>query len=196
MIAVKSFTPDPLEEILYAARKVYPRAKVDSKDPEDQRRLILKCIRNDHISIFTHAHAKIEITCSRCVVRELQEQNSYVTVEEQEFDGEILSFITPCEFLEDDELKALYTTFVKKIRCSVTQFLEAGKDIDYRYILPGCVKTDILISMNFLEWLRILKLEHFKRTSRELKEICKMIYSELNQICNPVFNKSNLKMKL
>jgi len=196
VIEVKSYSQEPLEDILDAALRIYPKAKFNRGDPEDQKRLIQMCIRNGDLSVFTHASAKIEITCSQCVAQELLSNNNDVTIKSYMPNGHELQFITPREFSSDDKLKSIFSRFIKKIIASVKDLSETGSSVDYRYILPGCIQTEVLISSSFLGFLQILKLEKFNRTSRELAEICSLIYTELNKICEPVFNKTNLKFKI
>ena len=195
MISIKNHTSDPLTEIISAARRIYPKAKVDPEDSEDQKRLVQMCIRNYELSVFTHAYAQVEITCSWCVVQELLSNDFDLTVKSYAVNGKGLSYITPPSVVNDDQLKSIFTKFIKKINCSIKEFSKVRKKIDYRYILPGCVQTEILISTNFLEWLRILKLQRFSRTSDELKEILIILCQELGKICPEVFNIPNLKWK-
>ena len=197
MIELKSHTSDPLEWIIDAAMGIYPRAKIDREDPEDQKRLIQMCIRDGNLSVFTHASAKIVIECSYCAARELMAVNNDVTVKTWEpSDRNNLSFITPQECLNDDKLKSIYTSLLRKVQSTVKEMIELGDDMDYHYILPGCVKTDIIISTSFLEFLKILKLIRYRQTSEEMKDICEEIYIQLNGVCSLVFNKANLKYKI
>jgi len=197
MIELKSHTSDPLEWIIDAAMGIYPRAKIDREDPEDQKRLIQMCIRDGNLSVFTHASAKIVIECSYCVVRELMAVNNDVTVKTWDpSDGNNLSFITPQECLNDDKLKSIHTSLLRKVQSTVKEMIELGDDVDYHYILPGCVKTDIIISTSFLGFLKILKLIRYRQTSAEMRDICEEIYSQLNEVCSIVFNKANLKYKI
>ena len=195
MIEVKSYTQNPLEEILNAAIRLYPKAKFNRGDSEDQKRLIQMCIRNNELSVFTHASAQIEITCSQCVAHELMNTTD-VTTKPYPIDGNDITFITPSEFSNDDKLRSLFSRFIKKIRSTVKELSDSDKSVDLRYILPGCVQTEVLISANFLGLLRILKLEKFNRTSLELSDLCGLMYEKLNNICEPVFNKTNLKYKI
>ena len=196
MIEVKWFSPEPLEEILDAALRIYPNAKFQRGDPDDQKRLIQMCIRNGDLSIFSHASAKIEITCSLLAAHQLQLVDNDITVKTYvPVNGNGLTFITPKEFIDDDKLKSIFSKFLKQIRLSIKE-LSKSNEVDYRYILPGCVQTQVLISTSFLGFLRILKLINYRQTSQELIEICELIYSELNTICSPVFNKMNLKFKI
>ena len=74
--------------------------------------------------------------------------------------------------------------------------VEKDKKVDLTYLLPGCTKMDVLITASFLEWMKIIRLSYFSRTSSELRVICSLLYDKLSHLCPEVFNKNILRMKI
>lgn len=184
-----------LKDILESAIRIFPKIKLKSGDEERQKLLISKCIRSGEVSVFTHAIATVEFSCSLIVAREL-ESYSFDITQRTHFDTEELSFIIPPIIESNEQANIIFSKLMKKVICTYEALSVLDEEFDYRYILPGAVNTTVLVTSNFLEWLKILKLERYTKTSQELKDLCSEFYAVLNEICPLIFNKANLKSKI
>jgi thymidylate synthase ThyX len=197
MVEIIGYTSNALGEILEVAGNVYPRAKLNRDNRDDQKRMINMCIRDGEVSIFSHATAKIDIICSHYVSQELSVITNDLTIKTNvNTDYSNLSFITPDEFSTNDKLKLTYMEYIKYITKSINELYSIDNTIDYRCILPASMEVEVIITTNFLNLLRILKVMNYKNTSPELINICGLLYEKLNNICDIVFNKTNLKLKI
>jgi len=194
MLEIKKYTQNPNKEIIEAALRIHP--KVVIKDSEDEARLIQLCLRQEETSILVHANAQIELSCSLCVAYELLCNDLDITFKTNLVNGHDLSYITPKEISNDDQLKSFFIKYIKKINTMINELRNFKKPVNYRYIVPGCIKVDVLFTANFSELIKIIRLERLAKTSNELKEICNILYIEFSKICPNVFNKTNLKFKL
>jgi len=178
-----------LDIVLASANRIFPKVKVSKK------LFISKCIRFGKVSVFSHAFATIEFTCSLAVTRELESYNFDIT-QQSHIDTEELTFVIPPIIESNEQASIAFSRLMKKVVCTYKTLLKLNGEFDYRYILPGAVKTTVLITADFLRWLRILKLERYSNTSEELKELCSELYIVLNELCSVIFNRTNLKCRI
>lgn len=187
---------DSLEDMIDSALRVFPRVKFDRELEEDQKRLFEKCLRCGEFSVFTHAFATIEFTCSLGVCRELRSRNFNIT-QTSHIDTEKLEFSIPSSICDNEELSCMIRKLFSRISKIFKDLKSLGlEENQYSLILPEATVTTVLVSANFYEWLRILKLERYTHISEELKEICSNFYKVLNDECPQVFNRGNLKLRL
>ena len=185
-----------IDDLQEAVRKTAPNLSVNLLNEDDQKRVFSMLIRKGKTDVFTHAHCRMEIHCSECAANELLAQNVILTKQDQAF-SEDLTYICPKQISDDSKSQKEFFDLLEQATKLHKKFLKKyGDQYDARYVLPGAVETKMIITANFLSWLKILKLERYSRTSEELKEICGMIYEVLNQSCPSIFNKTNLKMKI
>jgi thymidylate synthase (FAD) len=57
-----------------------------------------------------------------------------------------------------------------------------------RSVLPTCLKTELVMTTNFREWLHFLKLRDSKAAHPQMREIAKMVRAELHKICPEIFS--------
>jgi len=194
---IKRFTENPINEILESIKRIFPTKAFKNSDSESVSRIIQMCMRERHYSVFTHVVATIEFACSLKVIHELCNNNLHVTpkahvVEKEDYS---IEFIFP-EEIKDGDLNVLFTNYIKYVSKTIRQMVEKDKKVDLTYLLPGCTKMDVLITASFLEWMKIIRLSYFSRTSSELRVICSLLYDKLSHICPEVFNKNILRMKI
>ena len=64
---------------------------------------------------------------------------------------------------------------------------EGWKPQQARSVLPGCLKTEIVMTMNFRSWLNFLELRTNKAAHPDIRIVAEMIGKELYKIAPTVF---------
>lgn len=191
MVELKSCSD--VDDILYVVKKIYP----NMNSTFSPRSMIRTALKDGHSDILKQGTAKVEIECSYYCAKQLMSISDGIIIKSYlaEKYGD-LSFITPPEFNNNEFLKIIYLLFLKNVKRVVNNIITDYPNIDYNYLLPMSVKSEVLINTNFYDIFNILKHMNYKKTSPELVNICKMIFDQLSIECEPVFNKTNLRFKL
>jgi hypothetical protein len=194
---IKRCSNDPLKDIIDSIKRVYPN-KVYKDDEDSIIRVLQLCLRERQYHVFTHVHATVEFECSLRVIYELYSNDFHITpkVHPVEKEDSGLEFIIPDEISKNEEMASVFANYTKNISKHIKQIFQLDKKIDLYYLLPGCVKTDVLVSASFLEWIKIMRMSYFSKTSNELKRISCELYDCFNKVCPLVFNKNIVKMKI
>lgn len=58
-----------------------------------------------------------------------------------------------------------------------------------RAVLPNCLKTEIVMTANFREWLHFLELRTAPQAHPDMQVIAKMIGNKLHEVCPAIFKK-------
>ncbi len=181
LVTLLSHTPD-FERLIYtAARTCYSsshpsRIWEDTDDEEQRRRLIRKVLESGHHSVLEHATFTFEISgISRAASHQLvrhrlasfsQQSQRYVAEKEE------LNYIIPPSISENAELKNNYVSLVESLFSHYKSLLRAGiKAEDARFLLPACVCTNLVMSMNARELLHFLRLRCCRRAQWEIREV-------------------------
>jgi len=194
MVEIKRFSKDALDEILESIKCIYPKKIFKNCDDEVIDRLFQICIRERHYSVFTHSCITVQFNCSLKTVLEICNNcKLHITVKTNSHDSEF-EFITPPK-VKSDEINSIFINYIKYVNRVVKQISELDDKLDLTYLLPGCTKTQVLITSNFLEWAKFIKMALFSKNESELKDICTVLLDKLKEICPQFFNKTILKMK-
>lgn len=174
----------------------------------------------NHMSVLEHASATFRIITSRDVLQEIARHRiaSY-SVESSRYccyssDKKGMQFIQPA-WISDEELEkevnlksgdpisheqmpihTWYTQCKNTEERYNTLISECGwQPQQARSILPGCLKTEIVMTANFREWLHFLELRTSTAAHPDIRIIANMIQDKLSSLYPTIFakNKENTK---
>lgn len=193
-------TPNALKLIELIARTCYKSEGKIAEGTDEQ--LVKKLIDNGHHAMLEHASASYRIICDRGVSHEIvrhrlfsfaQESTRYVNYKEG---IEVIcpSNIPEGEYNINSNTRDLTDTGIKWIS-SVLITENAYKDlIAYkvspqiaRSVLPTCLKTELVVTGNFREWLHFLRLRTSPKAHPQIQEIAKMIQNDLSSVYPLIF---------
>ena len=194
---IKKCTNNALKEIIDSIKRVYP-GKVYRDDDNSIITLLQLCLRERQFHVFTHANATVEFICSLKVIYELYTNDFHITpkIHLVEKEDSSLEFLVPDEISKNEEAMTVFANYTKNVNKYVKQIFQLDKKIDLYYLLPGCTKTEVLISASFLDWMKIMRMTYFSKTSSELKRISGDLFDCFNKVCPLIFNKNIIKVKI
>jgi thymidylate synthase (FAD) len=182
-------TPNAEELIEMAYRNCF-QSEI-SKDVESRREFIRRCIKLGHLSPLEFAEAVFEFICSRVCTHQLvrhriasyaQESQRRVRVKDLDY------IIVPPRVLESQEALEVFLDVVRKSFEAYEVLLELGiRKEDARYALPQCVKSKILVKMNFRQWRHFIELRCDKTVQWEIRQVAKRVLEVLCQHAPSVF---------
>lgn len=156
-------TLNALKVIEKAGRTCYKSEKKIT--PESSERFVKAIISSHHDSVIEHAVASFRIVCDRGVTHELvrhrlasysQESTRYCNYSSERFSGHI-SIIHP-DGLTKAQIKRREDHFNNVQALYEAELAEGLKPQIARGVLPTCLKTEIVCTMNFRAWRHALKL--------------------------------------
>ncbi|MFA5801255.1 MAG: FAD-dependent thymidylate synthase [Thermoleophilia bacterium] len=179
-----SVTPESARLIESAGRTCYQ----STGNPESTAPFIAMLMRRGHLSVLEHASATIRIVTDRGVTHELvrhriaaysQESTRYCNYRDS------IRFIAPVDFDLDDADRILLAAIERHYsRC-----LARGRTPQQaRYFLPNGLKTEIVMTCNFREWLHVLSLREAPATHPQMRALMVLVRAELVKACPEVFN--------
>lgn len=188
-------TPNALQTIEAAGRTCYKsQAKITEESAED---FVAKITRSGHHSVLEHAAASFRFICDRGVTHELvrhrvasysQESTRYCNYTKNKFDGQI-KVIEPPFRKEGSSL--VWIDIVEKIEKAYLSLVELGEKPQMaRSVLPNCLKTEIVMTCNFREWLHVFALRVKGTTGvphPQIKEAIGLAQEILHEQCPTVF---------
>jgi thymidylate synthase (FAD) len=173
-------TPDAVRVIERAGRTCYKSE--DKITDESAEKFVRTIIKSGHDSVLEHAVASFRIVCDRGVTHELvrhrlasysQESTRYCKYSGDKFGGHI-SIIHPNGMTMKqicrreahfESVQALYDA----------EIAEGVKPQIARGVLPTCLKTEIVCTMNFREWRHTLKLRTSPKAHPQIVEVMNMV---------------------
>ncbi|NIP41935.1 MAG: FAD-dependent thymidylate synthase [candidate division Zixibacteria bacterium] len=191
-VILMAITPDGEDVIERACRTCYLSFH-RYNPPASTEDLIKKVIRKGHHSVLEHASATFRIKGgSRTFTHEFvrhrvaspsQESQRYVEygVRKQ------FEVVVP-ESMKENGFAEKYLELAKETHELYEQMLEAGvPKEDARYILPGGITSEIVMTANFREWRHICKIRCHERAHWEIRRICLEILKILKKEAPIVF---------
>lgn len=169
----------------------------------------------NHMSVLEHCSATFRIITSRDILQEIvRHRIASYSVESSRYccyspDKKGMQFILPYWVSEEDvkNWDSPKTTLLNKgsleflLTCKVAEqnynfLIEEGfTPQQARSILPGCLKTEIVMTANFREWLHFLELRTSNAAHPDMQIIAKMIGNELYKINPIIFKKYKIAEK-
>ncbi len=191
-VILMAITPDGEDVIERACRTCYLSFH-RYNPPSSTEKLIKKVIRKGHHSVLEHASATFRIKGgSRTFTHEFvrhrvaspsQESQRYVEygVRKQ------FEVVVP-ESMKENGFAEKYLELSHQTHELYEQMLEAGvPKEDARYILPGGITSEIVMTANFREWRHICKIRCHERAHWEIRRICLEILKILKNEAPIVF---------
>lgn len=188
-------TPNAEQIIEAAGRTCY---KSEDKITEKSAAKFVKKIKNmGHWSVLEHASASFRFICDRGITHEMvrhrlaaysQESTRYCNYNKEKFSGQI-SVIEP-PFSKEVSLH-LWHALIEDIESVYRTMVEinAEKPEIARSVLPNCLKTEIVMTCNFREWLHVFSLRSSEnpRAHPQIREVMDIAKEILISKCPTVF---------
>lgn len=185
-------TPDPYQNIERAGRTCY---KSEDKITDDSAVKFCGMIKQrGHESVVEHAVASFKIVCDRGVSHEIvrhrvasysQESTRYCNYSKDKFGNEI-SVIIPPDLTPDQE--ATWRWAMEHIEQKYFEMLKFGASPQIaRSVLPNSLKTEIVMTANFREWLHFINLRTSPAAHPQIRPIAESIRKILAQHCPTIF---------
>lgn len=198
-VKLLSATPDA-EKLIERAGRVCWRSE-DRVGEDSSTRFLKMLMGKNHLSVLEHASATFLITTDRAIANEIvrhrtgkfsQESTRYCNYEKKG-----LRFITPVELehLATDPTYGPYDEW--KAACCIAQnayesMLRHGcKPENARSVLPLCLATDLVVTMDFRNWLHFLELRTANAAHPDMRKVAKLIQEELRHIAPTIFGSND-----
>jgi len=162
---------------------------IKDKSSEQFIKMLLK---RNHLSVFEHFIISFRIITDRGISHELvrhriasysQESTRYCNYNNKKFNRNIKFIKIPDLNLSEQE------EICKYLENKYFDLIENGvKPEIARNILPTCLKTEIIATMNIRQWIYFLNLRLTKYNHPQMQEIANMIYKILNSNLDLIFN--------
>ena len=191
-VSLEWITDMPLKTIERAGRTCY---KSEDKITDDSAEKFYTMIyQRGHESVVEHACASVRIICDRGVSHEIvrhrlasysQESTRYCNYSKEKFGNEITVIEPPG--LSVDEAEE-WEHAVHAIERSYMWLISKGTSPQIaRSILPNCLKTELVMTANFREWMHFLKLRTSPAAHPQMREVAVMIKAILAEHCPQIF---------
>lgn len=182
----------PAQLIEAAGRTCYKSE--DQITPDSAKKFVEMIKKRGHESVIEHAFASFRVVCDRGVTHEIvrhrlcsysQESTRYCNYSKEKFGGEI-TVIEPPGLVGMD--RTIWEKAMIQAELAYLALVSGGvKPEIARSVLPTCLKTEIVWTANFREWVHILKLRTSERAHPQMREIALEIQQTLRFHCPEVF---------
>ena len=185
-------TPDPYKHIEMSGRVCYKSEDKITKDSAVKFCSMIK--QRGHESVVEHAVASFKIICDRGVSHEIvrhriasysQESTRYCNYSKDKFGNEI-SVIEPPGLT--GEAREDWVQAMKWAEDSYVSMLAEGCSPQIaRSVLPTCLKTEIVMTANFREWMHFINLRTSPAAHPQIRPIAEEIRLKLADYCPTIF---------
>lgn len=196
-------TPNAERMIELSGRTCYKSE--DKMTPESSEKFVRKIRSLQHLSVLEHAVASFKFVCDRGVTHEMvrhrlasysQESTRYCNYSKCKFDGQIKLIEPPFKHASSTEE---WKDVMEIIELTYLHLIKSGESPQIaRSILPNCLKTEIVMTCNFREWLHVIALRSSdnKRAHPQIIEVIDMAREILMEKCPAVFNREKRREEL
>ena len=181
-------TPDALKVIERAARTCYLSADKISRDESSAEKLIRFVIERGHLSVLEHAVASFRFVVDRGISHEIvrhriasfsQESTRYCAYAKGKH-GSQIAVIKPTKLTKEQAI-----VWEESCRIAEKAYLHLSRlgcrpEIA-RSILPTCLKTELVLTANFREWLHIFDLRTSKQAHPQVVAVMLQAQAVLQQ---------------
>jgi thymidylate synthase (FAD) len=191
-VTLEWITPEPLLSIERAGRVCYKSE--DKITPGSAEKFCTMINQRGHASVVEHAAASFRIICDRGVSHEIvrhrlasysQESTRYCNYSKDKFGSEIAVIQPPG--LEGEALDA-WKTSCQMAEHYYSRMLEKGCSPQIaRSVLPTCLKTELVMTANFREWMHFIRLRTSKAAHPQIRPIAQEINRVLAGYCPTIF---------
>lgn len=148
----------------------------DKITDESAYHMIKHLVDRDHTAMIEHMSVTVKFICDRGVSHEIvrhrlcsfaQESTRYVN-----YNKRGATFIKPYFWKEDSKEYELWLYAMNVAEDMYNKLIESGaKPQEARTVLPNSVKTEIIVTANLREWMKILTLRTDKAAHPQMREI-------------------------
>jgi thymidylate synthase (FAD) len=187
-------TPNAAQLLEAAGRTCY---KSENKITDGSAEQFVRMIEDrGHHSVIEHAYAAFRIVTDRGITHEIvrhrlasysQESTRYCNYSKSKF-GKSISVVRPSDLKPDTRAAYEWFAQMESAQAAYFKLLDEGCSPQVaRSVLPTCLKTEIVMTCNFREWLHFLKLRTAEAAHPDMRIVAKMIGSILAKECPAVF---------
>ena len=189
-------TENPEQVIERAGRTAYKSE--DRITSNSAKQFIEMVMKRGHLSVIEHASASIRFICDRGITHEIvrhrlasytQESTRYCNYSKDKHRNQ-LTVIKPPDLdwksatgtgcMWQDLCLAAEATYLNMLKSNVTPQIA-------RSVLPNCLKTEIVMTCNFREWLHFLNLRCAEAAHPQMRELALMAKNILTNISPTIF---------
>jgi thymidylate synthase (FAD) len=154
-------------------------------------------IKRGHEAVLEHCNITVKFTCDRGVSHEIvrhrlasycQESTRYCNYSKDGFGHEI-TVIAPCFLVPGTEGWAYWKHACEMAEQQYFNMLKWGCcPQEARSVLPNSLKTEVVMTANLREWRHFLRLRTSPAAHPQMREVAKMLLSELQEKVPVVFD--------
>ena len=199
-VSIISHTEKPLETIYKAARQCYSAGSVADMEPASREKmadLIRRCILSGHTSVLEHASFTFAISgVSRALSHRLVRPRmaSYSQQSPRDVKAGELGYVCPASL--KDEMSAdrdFFLAALKRAEHAYRVLLDSVPAEDARFVIPGAVATNIVMTMNCRELLHFLEERCCSKAQWEIHDLAWEIRDILDGMLPEVFETAGPK---
>lgn len=163
-----------------------------SEPKGNPEKFVKKIIDSQHLSVIEHLSATVRIITDRGVLAELTrhrlasfsvESTRYCNYSKKE-----MEFIKPCFWQEDTEQYLQWEQAMSDCESRYDYLIRIGATPEQaRSVLPNSLKTEIVMSANFREFLHIFQLRCSDKSHPDMTYIMRQIREEFKRRCPVIF---------
>lgn len=181
-----------LEKIAGCGRVCYKSEK--DYEREDAIRFVQKLIASGHESVLEHYSFSVKFITDRGVSHEIvrhriasysQESTRYCNYAKDKFSNEI-TVVRP-NSLPPGDASYVWNEAMEVAEMAYLRLISIGISPETaRSVLPTCLKTEIVVTMNIREWRHFFKLRTSRRAHPEIRALARDLLEEM-KILLPAF---------
>lgn len=191
-------TPNALQEIERAGRVCYKSE--DRITRRSANRFVTGLIERGHLAVIEHASASFLFVCDRGVSHETvrhriasycQESTRFCNYGKDKFAAQI-RVVKPSWKTKDQE--RVWKTACETAEAAYMRLLSLGATPqEARSVLPTCLKTEVVMTANFREWLHFRELRTSPKAHPQMRELALRVDRILARKFPCVFARSDTK---
>jgi len=174
-VELMAITPNAEEVIEDACRTCYLSFH-RKNPPESTRELITKIIEKQHFSVLEHASATFRVLGASRVFTHEMVRHRFVSPSQQSqryVNEQNTEVIVPPSVSAHPEAVQEYERLVDHARTAYARLREFGVPReDARYVLPGGISSEIVLSGNLREWRHVFSVRCHPRAHWEIRRVC------------------------
>jgi thymidylate synthase (FAD) len=191
---LEAVTPNALELIERSGRVCWKSE--ERIEPGSAERFITSTImKKQHFSVLEHAVATWRFVCDRGVSHEMvrhriasfsQESTRYCNYSKDKFGGQINVIHPPYKF---DESTQDWKLLMGAIEETYNRMIARGEKPEIaRSVLPNCLKTEVVVTANFREWMHIFDLRSVSPPAHpQIAEVISIAQTEMQRLYPCIF---------
>ena len=200
-VKIIASTPNPELIAAVAARTCYSADNSDtimsSLTDDKIKKLLQKVIKSGHHSVLEQASFTFSVEgVSRVLLAQLTRHRiaSFAVQSQRYVNMENFHYIIPESILvdkkinNDNKMLNKYLKFLDEAKALYKEMIDQGiKPEDARYMLPGCVLTNIVMTMNARELLHFFSLRCCNRAQKEIRSLANEMLKLVKPLAPNIF---------